>query len=1023
MHRILRPKLFECVGDWLSSSQIGGKPRCGVDSASHIVKSFIDLLFATKMSGVLVFIDIRAAFYSVLRPLLYETGGSEEGLAKLVLLLDLPESCIAPLLDTLRKASALEQSGLSSHAQALTASLYDGLWWQMRGHSSAAVPRRGFCPGTGIADLAFTIVFRLVLSNIHDRLRSLGIGIKMRCSDEPIFSSIYPGQLVELFDSTWVDDTVIMSAVSSPHEIMIIGSTIASTAITQLRRVGFTPNCKQGKSQVMPIIIGKDAGVVKHDIFVKRKSKLEVTDDFGNVSLIHVGLEYKHLGNHKDAKRSRAKEIGYRIAEASGANKELCRSVRKSHLEPHKHWLLATSLCVTRLAFDAHTESKWTDTQIAKMSSVYNGFARRSAAKDFFSADNRLTSNAALSICKALPFELHLRFVRLGYLVRLANHGPSFLLVALDVLSPQPFSFAKLIKTDLVWLFERRGKDYGMPDPRSSLPVAISWVSECQKRWKKLLYRSRVAVTSHFALVSFGEWWQDQRLKECDGRAFPSLAGAVPASAGEGKVLQCWCGYTCSTYAKLSLHSANKHGHRQQEYHYLNERGLCGGCMKMFHNKRRLLRHLGDQKDKKCLAILASNYSPSFHGTDKAKYGQGSASDAVHRAGPPRDDDRRPVEQCCGPLLTIGNVEAVAGPGSIAYKYVDPPVPPHSSAHLVESYCTLVVGTRAALLVTKDIFILNLCSGHRRAGDIIDLASRINFREGFCVWFISIDIVSGNAEHNLACESCVDRILGHLSARRIHGWIIGPPCETWTAVRFLLLEDRAGPRPLRSAKSPWGLENLSCREYAQLDIGNTIVRAALKLCIGSLGLGLSGLIEHPEEPNDIAYPSIWRLALVERLKAHPDAKCFGFRQGPLGQASPKPTRFITANLPRVEEYIGSFSSRHFRPAPIAVRTVEENGLFSTAKLKTYPARLNAAMLMSFIDRFIKNSSRSVDTNSVLDHAFSVLMERCVEVEVQAHLCPAFSDYIDAPFDNPEHPLASLAEGPDRDAGIGRDFAF
>ena len=81
------------------------------------------------------------------------------------------------------------------------------------------------------------------------------------------------------------------------------------------------------------------------------------------------------------------------------------------------------------------------------------------------------------------------------------------------------------------------------------------------------------------------------------------------------------------------------------------------------------------------------------------------------------------------------------------------------------------------------------------------------------------------------------------------------------------------------------------------------------------------------------------------------------------------------------------------------------------------------MLMSFIDRFIKNSSRSVDTNSVLDHAFSVLMERCVEVEVQAHLCPAFSDYIDAPFDNPEHPLASLAEWPDRDAGIGRDFAF
>ena len=184
------------------------------------------------------------------------------------------------------------------------------------------------------------------------------------------------------------------------------------------------------------------------------------------------------------------------------------------------------------------------------MSSVYNSFARRSAAKDFFSADNRLTANAALAVCNALPFELHLRFVRLGYLARLANHGPNCLLVALDVLSPQPFSFAKLIKVDLVWNFERRGKYYGMPDPLASLPVAISWVSECQMRWRKLLFRSRVAVTSHLSLVSFGDWWQDLMLKECNGRAFPDRVGVKPLPAGDGKFLQCWCGYTCSNYAK-----------------------------------------------------------------------------------------------------------------------------------------------------------------------------------------------------------------------------------------------------------------------------------------------------------------------------------------------------------------------------------------------------------------------------------------------------------------------------------------
>ena len=71
---------------------------------------------------------------------------------------------------------------------------------------------------------------------------------------------------------------------------------------------------------------------------------------------------------------------------------------------------------------------------------------------------------------------LHLRLVRLDYLCRLAIHGPEFLLVALDVLAPHPFSFAKLVSVDLIWIFELRGEDYGMPDPRLSLSEVVAWV-------------------------------------------------------------------------------------------------------------------------------------------------------------------------------------------------------------------------------------------------------------------------------------------------------------------------------------------------------------------------------------------------------------------------------------------------------------------------------------------------------------------------------------------------------------------
>ena len=145
---------------------------------------------------------------------------------------------------------------------------------------------------------------------------------------------------------------------------------------------------------------------------------------------------------------------------------------------------------------------------------------------------------------------------------------------------------------------------------------------------------------------------------------------------------------------------------------------------------------------------------------------------------------------------------------------------------------------------------------------MIDLASRIDDIKGFRVWFISIDIVSSNPEHHLANANCFKRILAHIAARRIHGWVIGPPSETWTATRFLALLDYLGPRPLQSALSFWGLANLSRRESAQLEIGNTLLRVAVTLCLDSLGCGLSGIIEHPEESQNDDYPLIWKLPIV-----------------------------------------------------------------------------------------------------------------------------------------------------------------
>ena len=1024
LHKVVRTRLFSVADGWLSGTQVGGRPRCGVDIASHTLKLFLDVLFAHQISGVCFFLDIKAAFYSVLRPLLYETGGDEESFARLVLLLGLPDSCIPPLLDSLRSASVLEQAGASPHLQAMTHSLFNGLWWQVKGHTCPARPARGFCPGTGVADLAFTLVFRLYVSSLQDRLRSKGIGLKLRCPDSD-FAPIAGGADVEFLDVTWVDDTVVCAACGSPDNVLPVAARIASLAFSDLRHIGFTPNTKLGKTHIMPVVIGKGAPAVSTDIFTTRKAIITVDDAYGNSYNIHAGLDYKHLGSFKDAKRNKTREHSYRIAEAATASAELFRATRRADVPPDKAWRLAESLCASRLCFDVHTDSTLSEAHLKRLSAAYNGFARRCVNKKLFHVDTRKTADHALAICGALPLELHVLHLRVGYVGRILGNAPPFLLAAIQVLADTKDSFLSRVIDDLAWLHRGRGGAFGLPHPEE-LSDTFDWIRAQPFRFKQLVKRSRNASSSHFSVTGLAKSWHEDLLRQCDLYAFPGSQGKLqgPVAGDIGDLhYKCWCGSVFQGFQGLVTHAVHRHGYRRQEYAYLNDDGKCFGCLQIYHNKVRLLEHLTKQGDMRCLGRLISNYPPDFQGTGKTKYGKSASGNAVHRVGPPRDIDRLPILKGHGPLLPLRDVVPACGPSGLAYSRC--PAPSSSAVATVAPLPVVPIPDSVRFRGVVHFFVLNLCCGHRRPNDVEDIVSRIVFPSNFRVWFVSIDIVSGNSEHNLADPKAFDRIIALLTALSLHGWLIGPPCETWTEVRFQPLPGGKGPRPLRSAAETWGLEGLSQREYLQLSIGNILLKCAATLAVESARCGVSGIVEHPDTPSAADRPSIWRLPIFKRLLKHSGAHQFSFKQGPLGQASPKPTRFHATYLPRLRAYINTFSSEHFKPKPVELGTIEENGLFATTKLKTYPPRLNAANVLGFIDRFARASSAfssADELDSFLDSAFRAAFERCVEIESDSTIS-TFLDQSGCPAAVEGHPLHSLAAWPDRDAKIGKDFAF
>ena len=156
---------------------------------------------------------------------------------------------------------------------------------------------KGFSPGTGVADLAFSLVFRLYISSVQSKLISAGLRTSLHIVGKPLFPMLAPGASYDCVDSTWVDDTVVMVIVPKAVDVHPTATLTCAILFTELRRIGFEPNTKRGKCQVMPVISGDGCHEANQEIFFRNGGMFRGSDGFGCSFAVHYGLAYRHLGS------------------------------------------------------------------------------------------------------------------------------------------------------------------------------------------------------------------------------------------------------------------------------------------------------------------------------------------------------------------------------------------------------------------------------------------------------------------------------------------------------------------------------------------------------------------------------------------------------------------------------------------------------------------------------------------------------------------------------------------------------
>ena len=111
------------------------------------------------------------------------------------------------------------------------------------------------------------------------------------------------------------------------------------------------------------------------------------------------------------------------------------------------------------------------------------------------------------------------------------------------------------------------------------------------------------------------------------------------------------------------------------------------------------------------------------------------------------------------------------------------------------------------------IWLLHLFSGRRRRGDCHFWTTCFaNMIPGYQLKILSVDTAIDPVLGNLDRGPVFTQLLQIVRKRFFTSGLTGPPCETFSAARHVVIPGSRHPRPLRSSSSPWILAQRSFRE-------------------------------------------------------------------------------------------------------------------------------------------------------------------------------------------------------------------
>ncbi|CAE7487959.1 HBS1L, partial [Symbiodinium microadriaticum] len=531
-----------------------------VTMAAQVVRLHQSWCKHRGISQALLFLDLREAFYRIVRPLVTGFTGTDEDVARIVSAVNLPPGVMHDLRAHLERRSLLAQSGATEWAAAATSEALHHTWFRFEYGQLVTETSVGTRPGDNLADLVFSFVFARVLKQVRQEaatagsLTTLPWSPTMLCSVQ-VFSGD-PEESLQILDCTWMDDSAFVLCHQDAGSLVDNLQHTSGHLLDSCLGRALLPNLDQGKTEAILSLQGKGSRKLRTDLFRPDPPVLEAPSDLWPGAHIRLVTQYRHLGGVLHHTGSLLREVKCRVALAWGAfNKRRKRIFASPVVARKDKTILFESLVLSVLLYGAGGWTEVGPAELAPLESAHHHMAATMLRPQYsIDAAKHLGPAQVLSLVElpSVPVLLHL--ARLRHLQSCVVVGvPEFW-----ALAHAEASWLSLVRDSLKWLFELTSAGHSTTSWEALWP---QWVDTMRYRpgaWKRLLRKAQTRAVR-------AERWQAALLNHRGllSRQLQFAGGILICDLpAEWDRVQCCalCGKIFDSKQKWSVHAFKCHG-------------------------------------------------------------------------------------------------------------------------------------------------------------------------------------------------------------------------------------------------------------------------------------------------------------------------------------------------------------------------------------------------------------------------------------------------------------------------------